>query len=317
MAEEAKVLFLDDEESVLRCLRRQFMDDQFVMVTCTNGIDALDILKSGEISVVISDNLMPGMQGVEFFQKAKHISPDTVRIMLTGFIDVHVAVDAINKGEVYKFLTKPWDNDELRNIILDSIERHRVVKTMKRADEYSLRSLAQTIELKDPYTKGHCDRVAAYACSIAEAMGLDESTKENIRRGSWLHDCGKIGIPEAILNYPGPLSNEQMKIVRKHPCWGGEVARLAHLPEEIVNVILYHHERYDGAGYPSGLEGERIPLEARIVNVADIYDALTSHRPYRSSMTIAKAEEILRQNRGVYSDPVLVDIFLTILGRTG
>jgi len=312
--EAAKVLFLDDEPGILDALRRLFIDDHVVVLTSTHGTDALDKLEKNEISVLVSDNLMPCMKGIEFLQRARHLSPDTVRIMLTGHADMEAAVDAINKGEVYRFITKPWDDNELRMTVLHSIDRYGTVRALREADEHSLYSIGQTIELKDHYTKGHCDRVAKYASAIAETIGIEKGLREDIKRGSWLHDCGKIGVPEAILNLTGPLTGEQRSIVRNHPAWGAEVARLAHLSDAIVNVILYHHERFDGKGYPAGLKGEGIPLEARVVHVADIYDALTSDRAYRGRMTRDEAVKTLMGNRGTCSDPRIVDAFVSLLG---
>jgi putative two-component system response regulator len=309
-----KILFLDDDQNVLNALRRLFVRD-FDILMSTSGPDALDLLRKNEVSVIVSDNLMPGMKGIEFLQQAKHIAPDSVRIMLTGYGDMQAAIDAINRGEVYKFIEKPWDNDELRATIVGSVDRYRVVRSLRMADEYSLYSIAQTIELKDHYTRGHCDRVARYAVAMAEAMGIDEMLKENIRRGSWLHDGGKIGVPEAILNYPGPLNEEQMTVVKQHPGWGADVIKLAHLPEPIVNIALYHHEHFDGSGYPFGLRGDVIPIEARIVNVADIFDALTSERPYRQGLSQPQALEILAKNKCSYSDPDIVELFVGVLGR--
>lgn len=317
MSEAAKVLFLDDDQSILELLRRLFANDGLEVLTSTSGPEAIEVVKCNDISVIVSDNLMPGMKGTEFLRQAKHISPDSVRIMLTGCADMQAAVDAINKGEVYKFVTKPWNHDEFRSIVLHSVDRHKTVQSLRKADEHSLYSLAQTIELKDPYTKGHCDRVAKYALAIAEALDLEEGFRENVKRGSWLHDCGKIGVPEAILNYPGPLKADQMEVVKKHPGWGADVARLANLPETVINVILYHHERYDGKGYPSGLAGDDIPIEARIVNVADIYDALTSERAYRDQLDHRQAMEILASNRGTCSDPQIVDIFVDVVAGIG
>ena len=316
MDESTKVLFLDDEKNVLNSLKRLFMDDDLDILTCTTGLEALEVLKTGDISVVVSDNVMPEMRGIEFLQRARHVSPDSVRIMVTGHADMQAAVDAINKGEVYKFITKPWDDDELRKVVFGAIDRHRIVQSLRKADERALYSLAQAIELKDPYTKGHCDRVAKYALAIAEAMGLEEGLKENIRRGGWLHDCGKIGVPETVLNYSGPLTDDQMAVVRKHACWGADVAKAASLAEGVINIILYHHERYDGSGYPLGLAGDDIPLEARIVQVADIYDALTSARAYRDRLSRERAIEIMVAQKGTYSDPRIVDALIRVLGET-
>ena len=144
---------------------------------------------------------------------------------------------------------------------------------------------------------------------IAEDMHISEENRAAIRNGSWLHDCGKIGVSESILNNEGPLDDAEMHIVRNHPMWGAEVARQARLSEVIVNIILSHHERYDGKGYPSGLTGDAIPIEARIVAVADIYDALTTERPYRKAYSVDKALEMLDSMKGNVLDPEIVDLF--------
>lgn len=315
MDPETTILLVDDEENILRSLKRVFIDQNIRILATTNPFDALELLKTNVVSVIVSDNLMPGMNGIDLLQKAKFISPESVRVMMTGYADVRAAIDAINKGEVFKFLTKPWDVEEFRNVVFDSIGRHDMVHSLRQADESKLYSLAQTIELKDPYTRGHCDRVAQYSLAIAEALDLAGDRRTFIKHGSWLHDCGKIGVPEAILNFNGPLSPEQMEVVKNHSRWGAEVARLAQLPKAIVNIILFHHEKYDGTGYPANLKGEEIPLEARIVSVADIYDALTSARPYRGAMDRERAVEILNEGKGTHSDPRMVDIFLKTMER--
>jgi len=254
------------------------------------------------------------MTGIEFFQRSKELSPESVRIMITGYANVNSAINAINKGEVYRFIVKPWDDAELREVVLNAFNRYQVIHSLKKADEATLRSLAQTVELKDHYTRGHCDRVAHYATKIAAGTNLPEETQRYIRYGSWLHDVGKIGIPESILNYRGLLTPEQMDIVRNHCWWGAEVARQAQLPETVIRIILYHHERYDGTGYPVGLKGVDIPIEARIVTVADIYDALTTDRPYQYKNTSDKAMGYLVNLKAKACDPDIVDIFLDLFG---
>ncbi|MEW6739764.1 MAG: HD domain-containing phosphohydrolase [Nitrospirota bacterium] len=307
------VLFVDDEANVLNSLKRLFMDSDIRIMTAMNAFEAMDILNNNSISVIVSDNRMPGMTGIELLQNAKDISPDSVRILITAYADMKSAIDAINKGEVYKFITKPWNDHDFKEIVFNALHRYDFIKSCRRADEATLLSLAQTIELKDPYTRGHCDRVANYAVRLAEALGLSGEKQKNIRYGSWLHDCGKIGVPEAILNNNGPLSPEQMEIVKNHSRWGADVARLAQLPEAVINIILYHHERYDGKGYPLGLKGSNIPIEARIVTVADTYDALTSDRPYRDKVAHGTAVEFLTKFKGQFFDPEVVDAFLKLM----
>jgi putative nucleotidyltransferase with HDIG domain len=190
--------------------------------------------------------------------------------------------------------------------------RYQLIKSLGTEDEAVYFSLAQTVELKDPYTKGHCDRVARYAVSLAEAAGLDQSVITDIKHGSWLHDCGKIGVPEGVLNSPGRLNDEDMETVMQHPRWGSEVARQARMSDTVINIILYHHEQYDGKGYPSGLNGDAIPIEARIVAIADVFDALYSDRPYRKAYDFDRALDILKEMTESHFDPSLMELFLPI-----
>ncbi|MBI5639681.1 MAG: response regulator [Nitrospirae bacterium] len=308
----AAILFVDDEISILNSLRRLFIDTDVAVTTASSALEALDLLRGGHFAVIVSDNLMPGMNGIDFLQKAKEIAPDSVRILLTAHADMKSAIDAINKGEVFRFITKPWDDAEIKEIVSDALNKYSVVKALKRADEATLLSLAQTIELKDPYTRGHCDRVARYAMMVAGALNLGEEIIKDIKHGSWLHDCGKIGVPENILNYNGPLSDDAFAVVKHHPQWGADVARQAQLSQRIVNVILYHHERYDGKGYLSGISGDSVPLEARIVSVADVYDALTTDRPYRKGYSHEKAMSVMESAKGKELDPALVDLFCNL-----
>jgi putative nucleotidyltransferase with HDIG domain len=199
--------------------------------------------------------------------------------------------------------------------IKDGLRRYRLLESVKQDDDFILRSLAETIELKDPYTKGHCDRVAEYALMIAEKLGLGEGTKREIRCGSWLHDCGKIGVPETILNAARTLTSEERAVVAMHPVWGANVAEKANLSSTVLNIVMHHHEHYGGHGYPMGLEKDEIPLEARIVAVADIYDALMSDRPYRRGLQLERTLEMLVEMRGKELDPKLVDLFIPLIRK--
>ncbi|MBU0483048.1 MAG: response regulator [Proteobacteria bacterium] len=306
----SKILFVDDEKNILKSFARLLADTELEVITAASGEEALPFFKDHIISVIVSDNMMPGMKGVDLLTRVKEISPDTVRILLTGYADLTTAVDAINMGEVYRFLIKPWDNEKLLATLREAKQRFDLVQSLKKSDEDTLLSLAQTIELKDAYTRGHCDNVARYALAIADTLELPATVKEHIKHGSWLHDCGKIGVPESILNKKGPLTEEEFTIIKKHPQWGADVARQARLPEAEINIILYHHEKYGGNGYPTGIAGEEIPLEARIVAVADIFDALTTKRSYRDEMSFQKASEILIAMKNRHLDPFLVDTFL-------
>jgi putative nucleotidyltransferase with HDIG domain len=253
------------------------------------------------------------MRGVELLSRVRNLSPDTVRVLLTGYADLPTAIEAINRGEVFRFHVKPWVDEEIVQTVEEGVRRYQVVRSLRHGDEAALRSIAQTIELKDPYTRGHCDRVAAFALKIADGLGLPEETRRAIKHGSWLHDCGKIGVPEAILNRPGKLSAADFDVVKKHPGWGADVGRQANLPGEVINIILYHHERFDGRGYPTGAKGTEIPLEARIVAVADVFDAMSTDRPYAKGYDREEAMRVMGVLRGAALDPQLVDLFLASL----
>ncbi|MBN2653695.1 MAG: response regulator [Nitrospirae bacterium] len=311
----SNILCVDDEINVLNSLERLLATESVKIIKCANPFDAITVLEKTPISVIISDNYMPFMKGLELLQKARELQPDTFRILITAYADFDTAIDAINKGEVYRFVAKPWNNDDLVNMVHEAVQRYDLAQAMKHADEAALLSLAQAIELKDKYTKGHCDRVAEYALKIADAMELSDEWKKNIRHGSWLHDCGKIGVPESILNFNGPLSEDNKRVVEKHPRWGAELAQLAQLPRPIANIITYHHEKYDGTGYPNRLKNEAIPLEARIVAIADAYDAMTTDRPYRKKISKKEALNMLHEEKGKAFDPDIIDTFLEIMHK--
>lgn len=306
------VLFVDDEQSIRSSLERMYLErDDVRCLFAASGPEGLAIMEQQEVWVVVSDYLMPGMRGIEFLARVKARRPQAVRIMMTAYADLTIAIDAINKSEAYRFVTKPWNNQELMETVDEALMRYQLVKSLGTTeDETVYLSLAQTVELKDPYTKGHCDRVARYAVALAGQLGLEQEQVEQIKHGSWLHDCGKIGVPERVLNFPGRLSEDDMESVMQHPRWGSEVARQAHLSEAVVNVIMYHHERFDGQGYPAGLKGEDIPIEARIVAIADVFDALYSDRPYRKAYSLDQVLEIMQEMMATHFDPQLMAIFL-------
>jgi response regulator RpfG family c-di-GMP phosphodiesterase len=307
------VLFVDDDKTILTFICDLFKNRGLQVLTADCARDALAIVEEQAVAVVVSDNEMPGMRGVELLSQVKELSPHTVKIMMTGSADLATALAAINSGEVFRFVLKPWKKSEMLTAVKDGIRRYRVLQSLQREDEFILHSLAQTIELKDSSTKGHCDRVATLALRLAEARGVPERLRREIRYGSWLHDCGKIGVPESILNAPRALLPDEFEIVMKHPEWGCEVVRKANLSQAVQDIVLYHHERWDGTGYPRGLKGSAIPLAAQIVSAADICDALTMDRPYRKGLAGADLLYILAGMKGENLEPSLVDSLLVLL----
>lgn len=306
------VLFVDDEEYVLNSVARMFIGSARRVLRASSAEEALRIIGKEEIAVLVSDNLMPGIKGIELLSRVKSISPDTVKILMTGHADIPTAIEAINRGEVFRFVEKPWDNTVLLNTVEEGIERYRLLRSLRINDEAVTRSLAQTIELKDPYTRGHCDRVAEFALLLAKKMRLSDEMQRGIVYGSWLHDCGKIGVPEAILNSPDSLTEKEWVMIKQHPAWGADVARQAELSPIVINIIQFHHERWDGEGYPAGVAGRDIPLEARIVTIADVFDALTSDRPYRKAFTRAESIKKMTALAGAMLDPEITKLFLSL-----
>ncbi|WP_136516347.1 HD domain-containing phosphohydrolase [Geomonas edaphica] len=309
------VLFVDDERSYLAYTSELFENRGLNILTAGSAMEALEIVEHHSVAVVVSDNEMPGMRGIELLSRIKEISPHTVKIMMTGSADLATTLAAINSGEVFRFVLKPWKKADMLRAVKDGLRRYRVLQSLKREDEFILHSLAQTIELKDASTKGHCDRVATLALRLAERLGIPEDTQQEIRYGSWLHDCGKIGVPEAILNAERALTQEEFSIVMKHPEWGREVVRKANLSKTVQEIVLYHHERYDGKGYPFGLAGDKIPLEAQIVATADICDALTMDRPYRKGFDRDELLCTMKGMSGSNLDPKLIEVLFELLAE--
>jgi response regulator RpfG family c-di-GMP phosphodiesterase len=306
----ATVLFVDDEEYILNSVNRLFSDVDLHICTANSADEALHVLDREEVAVIVTDNCMPGMTGVDLLSKIREVYPDTMKIMMTVQADITTAIDAINRGDVHRFITKPWDDRELIKTVTEAIRKYELVQSLKRDDEATLLSIAQTVELKDPYTQGHCERVSGFAVMMAEAMQLSDYLRQEIRHGSWLHDCGKIGVPERILNYPGPLDKDQYEIIKNHPKWGADVISKARLSDHVFNIVLYHHERYGGNGYPKGIKGNDIPIEARIVTVADVYDALTSDRSYRTKYSQERALEIMVMMKDEFFDIDILNTFI-------
>ncbi|MBN2705033.1 MAG: response regulator [Deltaproteobacteria bacterium] len=321
MEKKPIILLVDDEEMVLKALTRTLLDPDWELLTANNGAQALALMAEHQVAAIISDQRMPGMNGLELLGEVKRRYPEVVRMVLTGYAEMNVVVKAINQGEVYRFFTKPWDGEELRRTLKEIVARHNedqnriaaVGAQLLRANLDTVMALAEAIELKDHYTKGHCSRVRDYSLQMALALNLSSEFCRDLVYASLLHDCGKIGVSETILNINGPLNEEQFAEVKKHPQLGFEMTSKIDYLRPASIIIRQHHERWDGRGYPDGLRGEEISLGARIVAVADTFDAMTSSRPYRRALDFKAALKELRAVRGSQLDPHLVDLFNSLL----
>ena len=301
----------------MHSLKRLLHQEGYNILTASNGIEGLKKLDAEPVSLVISDQRMPQMSGVDFLRQVKEKSPETIRILLTGYADIKAAIGAINQGEVYRFITKPWNEEEVKYTIHQALDKYNttleLVEALKSASLDTVRVLSEAVELKDPYTRGHCERVAQYALGIAKRLNLPEEETKYLKYASYLHDCGKIGIENQVLNKASKLTDREWDSIKRHTEMGERIVKQVRLLRKLAPLIRSHHEHYDGSGYPDGLAKDQIPIGARIIAVADAYDAMTSDRPYRKALSTEKAIRILSEEKGRQFDPLVVKHFLEFL----
>ena len=318
----------DDEAHLRRVLVRLMQGEGFTCHEAPNGRVALELLERVPATLVISDLHMPELDGMGLLHEIRERLPDTAVIMITAVADVATAVSALAVGAM-DYRTKPLHLDEVRARVRQALEKRRLIlenrSYQQRLEERvaeqsrrleslflaSIQSLADALEVKDPYTHGHSLRVSSYSVAIARAIGLSDQMVQQIEIGGRVHDIGKIGVREAILNKAGPLTADEYQHIMTHPTVGWRI--LAPLLREMpmsLNIVRWHHERYDGSGAPDRLVSDAIPLEARIVAVADTFDAMTSIRPYRPGVPLDDTLAELRRCSGAQFDPVCVGAFL-------
>ncbi|MHC1700579.1 MAG: HD domain-containing phosphohydrolase [Humidesulfovibrio sp.] len=323
---KARVLVVDDDANLLASMRRQFAAS-YELVTARGGQEALDILASGRsFSVLVSDLRMPGMDGIQLLSRASKLYPDTVRILLTGFADLESAMEAVNQGFIFRLLSKPCPPDALERSLADAVRHHGLVESQrenyslqrfKRLLEGIVQGFSAVVEARDPYLAGHQSRVTALALAMARELGLGQDDLDILRIAALLHDIGKIYVPADFLNRPGALRMEEFSVIKMHPEVGYDI--LKNLGEDwpVATIIRQHHERMDGSGYPNGLAGEDIVPGARIIAVADVVDAMCSHRPYRPSLGIEAALAEIGSGSGVRYERRSVEACLRLFREQG
>jgi putative two-component system response regulator len=330
----ARCLIVDDDAQVRHVLTRVIATHGLSPMEACSGADALSLLRqSGEVPVCISDIYMPEMDGVTFLREALQRYPDMAVIMLTGMAEVNTAVECLKLGAL-DYISKPVMVEEVRARLDKALEKRRLVlenrfyqqslelrvRDLDRRNRASLingvQMLVHALEAKDAYTSGHSSRVSRYAMKTSALLGFADDALEHIRLGGELHDIGKIGTREDILNKPGPLTPDEFQHIKTHTTLGEKILApfLAQSPI-VLRVVRSHHERIDGSGFPDGLQGDQIPLEARIVAVVDAFDAMTTNRAYRPSLQVPAAIEELRRCAGVHFDATAVDAFLRAHGN--
>ena len=329
MAGSANCLVVDDEPGVRRSLVRMLQAQGFQCFEAGTGREALDMLQRiGDTPLVVSDMRMPELDGLGLLEAVRDEYPDTSVIMLSGLSETTIAVDCLHRGAA-DFLLKPISMSELQARVARALEKRALVlqnryyhETLKRqVQEQALRiqelflqgvqMLARALEAKDAYTRGHSIRVSQYSVGTAERLGFDGPSLDGIRLGAELHDIGKIGTREAVLHKPGSLTEDEFRQITEHPVLGERMlSALAREQPDVLRIVRSHHERLDGRGFPDGLRGEKIPIEARIVAVADAFDAMTTRRPYRESRPPVDAMLELRRVAGTQLDPEAVEAFV-------
>ncbi|HEY3219639.1 MAG TPA: HD domain-containing phosphohydrolase [Gemmatimonadales bacterium] len=333
------VLVVDDEEPIRNALRKFLKQQQFEVYTAGSAEEALQQLRLHKVALMLSDIRMPGTSGVDLVPQALEIEPDLAILMLTAVNDATSAALCMQRGAL-DYLTKPieladlgravqralkrremqLENRHLNQWLKEEVttrtaelqrERHR----LERVSTATLEVLVNALEAKDPYLRGHSARVADLSANIATETGLSEEDVERIRVAGRLHDLGKIGTRDAVVNKEGPLSADEFEHVKQHVIIGAQIlAPLVHLGD-IVAMVKSHHERFDGSGYPDGLRGEEVPLGGRIIAVAEVYDALTTARPYQEKMTPEQAVERMADLSGTVLDPRVFEALVRLVGR--
>ncbi len=320
------VLVVDDDQGILHAVERTLRSLPVNVLMADSPAKAIGILNETQIAVVLSDYMMPGMNGLEFLSLVRNRWPDTVGVMMTACDDIRVAADAVNKRLVFAFITKPWETKALRQSLMDAVEKYRnnlsqreglegsaakslSTEIQKRAFAAAF-SLARAVDARDSYTRMHSEKVAAYSQVIGRALGLGEGELEELRIGGLLHDLGKIGISDGVLLKPGRLSKEEYDAVKKHPTIGASIVEPIEFSDNIKNIIIQHHENHDGTGYPGGLGGDEISQLARIVHVVDAYEAMSANRVYRDARESGWIVNEFIRCRGTQFDPYITDVFL-------
>jgi putative nucleotidyltransferase with HDIG domain len=330
-----RILVVDDEEPIREIVASMLGTAGYACKQAASGMEALAVLNSGEeFELMLSDLMMADLDGIGLLERTKEKYPDMPVVMVTAVHDLSVALAAIRNG-AYDYLLKPFEREQLLNTVSRALENRRLkvenrtyqtnleslvkartdqlqaaMANLERSYDITLETLGDALDLKDRETEGHSKRVTAFTIAIARAMGLPREQINTIARGAFLHDIGKIAIPDKILNKPGKLEPDEMTIMKEHAYHGYQIVKKIPFLAEAAEIVYSHQERFDGSGYPRNLKGAEIPLGARIFSVADTLDAITSDRIYRRKQTLEAAREEIHRWAGRQFDPEVVKTFL-------
>jgi putative nucleotidyltransferase with HDIG domain len=334
--EAENILVVDDEEAIREVVSTMLESRGYHCVAVSNGRAAQDFVRKQTPDLVLSDMIMPEMDGIKLLDWLRNFDPEIPVIMVTAIHDISTALEAIRRG-AYDYILKPFEKDQLfhgvgralqhRRLVVENrtyqqdLERKVEERTAElRAKHYeleqsyddTLEALGTALDMKDAETEGHCQRVTAFTISIAKSVPVPINYLPIMARAAFLHDIGKMAIPDSILRKPGPLDNDEKTIMRTHCEIGYNVLTRIPFLRDAAEIVLAHQEFFDGTGYPRGLRGELIPLGARIFSIADALDAMISDRPYRKALPMSHAREEIRRCAGSQFDPKIVEVFLSI-----
>lgn len=322
-----KIIVVDDEQGIVDSLSIFLKRSGYDFTGLTNPLEAIERVRNEHFDMMILDFIMDPIHGDEVVEEIRKFNKDLYILLLTGHKDLAPPLETIKRLEIQGYCEKSDKFDQLLLLIesgIKSIEQMNTIKTinkqlhdkneeLERAYLDTIGILRQTVEAKDPYTRGHSDRVSEYSVLIGKKLGLDEKTLHILKIGGLFHDIGKIGIPDSILLKESKLSDEEYSQIKNHPMIGVHMLGDAAIFTDILPIVKHHHERYDGRGYPSQLVGEDIPYVARIAAVADTFDAMTSKRSYRDSLPIDIVRAEIERCSGTQFDPNIAKVFLDIM----
>ena len=322
-----KIIVVDDEQGIVDSLSIFLKRSGYDFTGLTSPLEAIERVRNEHFDMMILDFMMNPIHGDEVVEEIRKFNKDLYILLLTGHKDLAPPLETIKRLEIQGYCEKSDKFDQLLLLIesgIKSIEQMNTIKTineqlhdknqeLERAYLDTIGILRQTVEAKDPYTRGHSDRVSEYSVLIGKKLGLDENTLHILKIGGLFHDIGKIGIPDSILLKESKLSDEEYSQIKNHPMIGVHMLGDAAIFTDILPIVKHHHERYDGRGYPSQLVGDDIPYVARIAAVADTFDAMTSKRSYRNSLPIDVVRAEIERCSGTQFDPNIAKVFLDIM----
>jgi putative nucleotidyltransferase with HDIG domain len=337
MAASERILFIDDELSVRVAFARTLRRHGFDIDLAGNREEAITLAAQTSYAVIATDYRMPDIDGLTLAGELQEIQPQAVFVLISGECDMNLAIQAVNEHGMAFLVTKPWVGDELRAVMARAIAAHqekalqaqvqqsvvghsrayeeqknRLQEALSRSELFLAEILLNALDLRSHETRAHCRRVATYSRMLAESMKLQGTALQSIYQGALLHDVGKIGVPDSILLKPGALDPNEWEIMRQHPIMGAKLLEGFGSLAGARELVIQHHERFDGTGYPVGLAGNGICIGARVFAVADALEAMLSKRPYREAMSYGAAEKQIVVNGGTQFDPQVVEAFLRV-----